>query len=49
MAHKGASLIVSELEKIFTELKIEEFIDSYDVKQKEVEIVYDLDFINNLI
>jgi len=49
MCSRWASLIISELEKEFPNLKIEEFIDSYEVKQKEVEIDYDIDFINNLI
>ncbi|MDQ7022906.1 MAG: phenylalanine--tRNA ligase subunit beta [Candidatus Gracilibacteria bacterium] len=49
MASRGASLIISELEKVFPNLKIEEFIDSYEIKQKKVEVDYDLDFINNLI
>ena len=49
MASCGASLIISELEKFFPELKIEEFKDSYEIKQKEVEVDYDINFINNLI
>ena len=49
MASHGASLIISELEKFFPELKIEEFKDSYEIKQKEVEVDYDINFINNLI
>jgi len=49
MASRGASLIISELQKVFPKLKIEEFIDSYEVKQEKVEIDYDLNFINNLI
>lgn len=49
MASRGASLIISELKKVFPELKIEEFKDCYEIKQKEVEIDYDLNFINNLI
>jgi len=49
MASAWASLIISELEKVFPKLKIEEFKDSYEVKQKEVEVDYDINFINNLI
>ena len=49
MCSRWASLIISELEKFFPNSKIEEFTDSYEVKQKEIEIDYDLDFINNLI
>jgi len=49
MASRGASLIISELQKVFPKLKIEEFIDSYEIKQNKIEIDYDLNFINNLI
>lgn len=43
------SLIVSELEKFFPNLKLESFSDNYPKKQKKIIIDYDLEFINNLI
>ncbi len=49
MASKWAALIISELEKAFPDLQLEAISDCYEIKQKEVEIDYDLDFINNLI
>ncbi len=49
MCSRWASLIISELEKAFPDLKLEAISDSYDAKQKEVSIDYDLNFINNLI
>ena len=45
----GASLIVSELEKFFPNMKLEAYSDCYENKQKQVEVEYDLEFINNLI
>jgi hypothetical protein len=42
-------LIVSELEKYFPNMKLEAYSDSYPEKQKDVEIDYDLGFINRLI
>ncbi len=43
------SLVVDELEKIFEWIQLTRHTDSYPVKQKEVTIPFDLDFINNLI
>lgn len=43
------SLIVSELEKTFSKLKLDAYSDLYPVKQEEIEVDYDLDFINKLI
>ncbi len=43
------SLIVSELEKVFKNLKIESFKDIYPNKQNNSEIDYDIAFINRLI
>ncbi len=43
------SLIVSELEKAFENMKLEAYNDCYLNKQKQVELDYDLDFVNNLI
>ncbi len=44
-----ASLIVSELEKHFPNLNKEAYSDLYSEKQKQVEIDFDLNFINRLI
>lgn len=49
MAHSGLSLIVSELEKNLDNISLESISDSYEVKQEEKLIDYDLNFINNLI
>jgi len=43
------SLIVSELEKAFSNMKLEAYSDCYEEKQKQVVVDYDLEFINNLI
>ena len=43
------SLIVSELEKYFPNLKLEAYSDIFPKKQKQVEIDFDLDFVNRLI
>lgn len=43
------SLIVSELEKSFKNLETISYSDVYPIKQEEISINYDLDFINNLI
>ena len=43
------SLIVSELEKFFPEMKLEAYNDLYHEKQKQIEIDFDLDFVNRLI
>ncbi|MBF0913681.1 phenylalanine--tRNA ligase subunit beta [Candidatus Gracilibacteria bacterium] len=45
----GASLIVSELEKNISGVKIVAFSDIYPKKQEQIFIDFDLDFINNLI
>ena len=49
MCSRWASLIISELEKQFPDLKIVSIKDEYKNKQKEIEIDYDIDFIKNLI
>ena len=49
MCSRWASLIISELEKEFSNLKIESIKDCYENKQKAVEIEYDIAFVNNLI
>ena len=49
MCSRWASLIIVELEKVFPDLKIESIKDCYENKQKEVEIDYDINFVNNLI
>ncbi len=49
MCSRWASLIISELQKIFTDLKIESIKDCYENKQKQIELDYDINFINNLI
>jgi len=49
MCSRWASLIISELEKEFPELKIENIKDCYENKQEKVEIEYDINFVNNLI
>ncbi|MDD3646507.1 MAG: phenylalanine--tRNA ligase subunit beta [Candidatus Gracilibacteria bacterium] len=48
-AHYGVSLIVSELEKVFKEISLEAYSDSYTVKQEQVTIESDIEFINRLI
>ena len=49
MPIKWVSLIATELEKNLDWIKITEFSDSYENKQKTVTIDFDLEFINNLI
>ncbi len=49
MAYNGMSLIFKKLKEYNKNLKIEAFWDSYEVKQKEIFVDYDLEFINNLI
>jgi phenylalanyl-tRNA synthetase beta chain len=43
------SLIVSELEKAFTNINLDSYSDCYTEEEKVKTIDYDLDFINNLI
>jgi len=49
MAIKWVSLIASELEKNIDWIKFTAFSDIYPVKQKQVTIEFDIDFINKLI
>jgi len=49
MPIRWVSLIASELEKNLEWIKITEYSNSYENKQKTVTIDFDLDFINNLI
>lgn len=49
MAIRGVSLIATELEKNLEWVKITAFSDSYSDKQKNIEIPFDLGYINNLI
>jgi hypothetical protein len=42
-------LIVSELQKYFPKMKLEKYFDSYPEKQKNIEIDFDLNYINRLI
>jgi hypothetical protein len=49
MAYRGLSLIYKKLKQNFPNLKIEAFGDSYEEKQEEIFVDYDLEFINNLI
>lgn len=44
-----AALVVNELEKFFPDMKIVSHSDIYPIKQKEIRIEFDLDFINKLI
>jgi hypothetical protein len=43
------SLIVSELEKAFSDLSFDAYSDIYPEKPEQVIIDYDLEFINRLI
>lgn len=47
--HAGMSLIADELEKNIEWIKFTWYSDVYPVKQKEITVPYDLDFINKLI
>ena len=49
MQYAGMSLIVLELENNLKNIKLTSYTDSYQEKQKTIEIDFDLDFINNLI
>lgn len=49
MAKRWVSLIVEELEKTFSSIEITGYSDLYPNKMKEIEIDFDLDFINKLI
>ena len=49
MCSRWAGLIISELKKYFPNLKITSLKDCYENKQKQIEIDYDLNFVNNLI
>ncbi len=49
MALAWVSLIVSELEKVFSNMTLEAYSDLYEDKQVEKIIKYDLNFIKNLI
>lgn len=49
LASYATALIVDELKKVYPNLKIEWYFDSYPVKQKEVTQTFDLNFYNNLI
>jgi len=49
MPQRGVSLIASELDKNLKDIKLTSITDSYEDKQKVVNIDFDLDFINNLI
>lgn len=49
MASRWMSLILNELQKSFPSLEVESYFDSYNEKQKEVKVPYDINFINNLI
>ncbi|MCD5385144.1 phenylalanine--tRNA ligase subunit beta [Candidatus Gracilibacteria bacterium] len=49
MSIRGVSLIASELEKNLNGIKISKYSDIYKDKQNQIEIDFDLDFINNLI
>lgn len=48
-ASRWMSLILSELKKVFPKLEVISYFDSYEDKQKEVKLPFDLAFINNLI
>lgn len=48
-ASRWMSLILSELKKEFPKLEIVSYFDSYEDRQKEVKLPFDLAFINNLI
>lgn len=48
MQDKGASLIISEIEKNIPSSKLISFSDIYPKKQEKIFIDFDLDFINNL-
>ncbi len=47
--HSAMSLIVKELETNLKDIKLTWYSDIYPIKQKEINIDFDLDFINNLI
>lgn len=49
MSIRWVSLIASELEKNLNWIKISKYSDIYKDKQNQIEIDFDLDFINNLI
>jgi len=49
MQEAWLSLIVSELEKNLKDIKISAFDDIYPIKQKEINVLFDLKFINKLV
>ncbi len=49
MQEAWLSLIVSELEKNLKDIKISAFDDIYPIKQKEINVPFDLKFINKLV
>jgi len=49
MQEAWLSLIVSELEKNLKDIKIVSFSDIYPIKQKEINVSFDLKFINKLV
>jgi len=49
LAYYWVSLIINEIKKYIPEAKIDSYTDSYKIKQKEIYIDYDLNFINRLI
>lgn len=49
MQEAWLSLIVSELEKNLKNIKISAFDDIYPIKQKEINVLFDLKFINKLV
>lgn len=48
-ASRWTSLVLSELKKVFPNLEVISYFDSYENKQKDVKVPFDLNFINNLI
>ncbi|MCT4617274.1 MAG: phenylalanine--tRNA ligase subunit beta [Candidatus Gracilibacteria bacterium] len=46
---KATALVVDTLEKVCPNMKLEAYGDSYNIKQEEIKIRLDVDFINNLI
>lgn len=49
LASYATAFILKELQKVFPNLKIEWYFDSYENKQKEVTQIFDLAFYNHLI